>query len=123
MPILDGLKYEMQEDVRAAPSIKIIGVGGGGSNAVAHMMTGGLEGVEFHVLNTDLQALRSSPVPNRLAIGGKITHGRGAGGDPSIGGRPRSRTRSASARSCRAPTWSSSRPAWAAERAPAPLPW
>jgi len=85
MPILDGLKYEMQEDVRAAPSIKIIGVGGGGSNAVAHMMTGGLEGVEFHVLNTDLQALQSSPVPNRLAIGGKITHGRGAGGDPSIG--------------------------------------
>jgi cell division protein FtsZ len=85
MPILDGLKYEMQEDVRAAPSIKIIGVGGGGSNAVAHMMTGGLEGVEFHVLNTDLQALQTSPVPNRLSIGGKITHGRGAGGDPSIG--------------------------------------
>ncbi len=85
MPILDGLKFEMQEDVRATPSIKIIGVGGGGSNAVAHMMTGGLEGVEFHVVNTDLQALQTSPVPNRLSIGGKITHGRGAGGDPSIG--------------------------------------
>jgi cell division protein FtsZ len=85
MPVLDGLKYEMQEDVRAAANIKIIGVGGGGSNAVAHMMTGGLEGVEFHVLNTDLQALQASPAPNRLAIGGKITHGRGTGGDASIG--------------------------------------
>jgi cell division protein FtsZ len=49
------------------------------------MLTGGLDGVEFHVLNTDLQALQASPVPNRLAIGGKITHGRGTGGDPSIG--------------------------------------
>jgi cell division protein FtsZ len=85
MAVLDQLKYEMQEDVRAAASIKIIGVGGGGSNAVAHMMAGGLEGVEFYVLNTDVQALQASPVPNKLAIGGKITHGRGAGADPGIG--------------------------------------
>jgi cell division protein FtsZ len=85
MPVLDSLKYEMQEDVRAAANIKIIGVGGGGSNAVAHMMTGGLESVEFYVLNTDMQALQASPVPNKLAIGSKITQGRGAGGDPGIG--------------------------------------
>jgi cell division protein FtsZ len=85
MAVLDHLKYEMQEDVRAAANIKIIGVGGGGSNAVAHMMAGGLEGVEFYVLNTDVQALQASPVPNKLAIGGKITHGRGAGADPGIG--------------------------------------
>jgi len=81
MPILDGLKYEMQEDVRAAPSIKIIGVGGGGSNAVAHMMTGGLEGVEFHVLNTDLQALQSSPgaepAGNRRQDHARARRGRG----------------------------------------------
>ncbi len=85
MAVLDHLKYEMQEDVRAAANIKIIGVGGGGSNAVAHMMAGGLEGVEFYVINTDVQALQASPVPNKLAIGGKITHGRGAGADPAIG--------------------------------------
>ncbi|MGA2326046.1 MAG: cell division protein FtsZ [Bryobacteraceae bacterium] len=85
MPVLDSLKYEMQEDVRAAANIKIIGVGGGGANAVAHMMTGGLESVEFYVLNTDMQALQASPVPNKLAIGSKITQGRGAGGDPGIG--------------------------------------
>jgi cell division protein FtsZ len=85
-PKMDDLKYEMDdEDGGAAARIKVIGVGGGGSNAVAHMMASGLEGVEFHVLNTDIQALRASPVPNKLAIGCKITQGRGAGADPEIG--------------------------------------
>lgn len=80
------LKYEMEdEDGGATARIKVIGIGGGGSNAVAHMMASGLEGVEFHVLNTDVQALRASPVPNKLAIGCKVTHGRGAGADPEIG--------------------------------------
>ena len=82
---VDNLKYEMQDDTRPAAAIKVIGVGGGGSNAVAHMMNGGLEGVEFYVLNTDVQALQACPVPNKLAIGCKITHGRGAGADPSVG--------------------------------------
>lgn len=82
---IDGLKYEMQDDTRATAKIKVIGVGGGGSNAVAHMMGIGLDGVEFHVLNTDVQALQVCPVPNKLAIGGKMTHGRGAGADPDIG--------------------------------------
>jgi cell division protein FtsZ len=80
------LKYEMEdEDGGAAARIKVIGIGGGGSNAVAHMMASGLEGVEFHILNTDVQALRASPVPNKLAIGCKVTQGRGAGADPEIG--------------------------------------
>jgi cell division protein FtsZ len=79
------LKYEMEEERRAAARIKVIGVGGGGCNAVAHMLASGLEGVEFHVLNTDAQALGASPVPNKLAIGAKITQGRGAGADPEIG--------------------------------------
>jgi cell division protein FtsZ len=82
---VDDLKYEMQDDARPAANIKVIGVGGGGSNAVAHMMTRGLEGVEFYVLNTDVQALQACPVPNKLAIGCKLTHGRGAGSDPSVG--------------------------------------
>lgn len=82
---VENLKYEMQDDTRPVANIKVIGVGGGGSNAVAHMMSGGLEGVEFYVVNTDVQALQASSVPNKLAIGCKLTHGRGAGADPSIG--------------------------------------
>jgi len=81
---LNGLKYEIQEEFRGA-RIKVIGVGGGGSNAVARMIDEGLEGVEFHIMNTDLQALASSTVPNKLQIGSKITHGLGAGSDPAIG--------------------------------------
>ncbi|MGD0618196.1 MAG: cell division protein FtsZ [Bryobacteraceae bacterium] len=65
--------------------IKVIGVGGGGSNAVARMISEGLSGVEFHILNTDAQALNASPAPNKLAIGSKVTNGLGAGADPSTG--------------------------------------
>jgi len=85
MGVLDNLKYEMQDEVRPDARIKVVGVGGGGSNAVAHIMNGGLEGVEFYVLNTDVQALEASPVPNKLVIGRKIARGRGAGADPEIG--------------------------------------
>jgi cell division protein FtsZ len=81
---LNGLKYEIQEEFRGA-RIKVVGVGGGGSNAVARMIDEGLEGVEFHIMNTDLQALASSGVPNKLQIGCKITQGVGAGSDPAIG--------------------------------------
>jgi cell division protein FtsZ len=81
---LNGLKYEIQEEFRGA-RIKVVGVGGGGSNAVARMIDEGLEGVEFHIMNTDLQALASSSVPNKLQIGSKITQGLGAGSDPAIG--------------------------------------
>ena len=87
MSLLDAdLKYEMEEEFRGA-RIKVIGVGGGGSNAVARMIDEGLEGVEFHILNTDLQALTISSVPNKLQIGAKVTNGLGAGSDPSIGRR------------------------------------
>jgi cell division protein FtsZ len=82
----DALKFEVQEDqALLGTRIKVIGVGGGGSNAVARMMSEGVSGVEFHVLNTDLQALHASPVPNKLAIGRKVTNGLGAGADPAIG--------------------------------------
>jgi cell division protein FtsZ len=87
MSLLDAdLKYEIQDEFRGA-RIKVVGVGGGGSNAVARMIDEGLEGVEFHVINTDLQALNSSPAPNKLHIGSKITNGLGAGSDPSVGRR------------------------------------
>jgi cell division protein FtsZ len=81
-----GLKFEIQEEeTRTGTRFKVVGVGGGGSNAVARMMGEGLEGVEFHVVNTDLQALQASPVPNKLQIGSKLTHGLGAGSDPELG--------------------------------------
>jgi cell division protein FtsZ len=81
----EPLKFEVQDETLLGTRIKVIGVGGGGSNAVARMMSDGVTGVEFHVLNTDLQALQASPVQNKLAIGRKVTNGLGAGSDPSIG--------------------------------------
>jgi cell division protein FtsZ len=85
MSLLDAdLKYEIDEEFRGA-RIKVVGVGGGGSNAVGRMIDEGLDGVEFHVMNTDAQALASSSAPNKLQIGGKITNGLGAGSDPSVG--------------------------------------
>jgi cell division protein FtsZ len=82
---MEGLKFAIQDDIPTGTKIKVIGVGGGGSNAVARMISEGLSGVEFHILNTDAQALNASPAPNKLAIGSKITNGLGAGADPSTG--------------------------------------
>lgn len=65
--------------------IKIIGVGGGGSNAINRMIEAGIEGVEFLVANTDLQALMSSRAPVKIQIGEELTRGLGAGGDPELG--------------------------------------
>jgi len=65
--------------------IKVIGVGGGGSNAVNHMFNQGIKDVEFVVCNTDVQALKSSPVPNKLQIGVTLTDGLGAGANPEKG--------------------------------------
>ncbi len=67
--------------------IRVIGVGGGGSNAVNRMIRAELMGVEFIAVNTDAQALLQSDAPNKIRIGDKITRGLGAGGDPSIGQR------------------------------------
>ncbi len=82
---LEDLKYEIQDEVLSGARIKVIGVGGGGCNAVARMINEGLAGVEFYALNTDLQALDACRVPNKLQIGAKITKGLGAGSNPEIG--------------------------------------
>jgi cell division protein FtsZ len=81
----DPLKFEIQEESLGGTRIKVIGIGGGGSNAVNRMIEAGLGGVDFYVMNTDAQALRASKCPNRIAIGARITHGLGAGSDPEIG--------------------------------------
>ena len=66
-------------------NIKVIGVGGGGSNAVSRMVSSSMSGVEFIVVNTDAQALRHTPVENKIQIGEKLTKGLGAGANPEIG--------------------------------------
>ncbi|HMX63159.1 MAG TPA: cell division protein FtsZ, partial [Candidatus Sumerlaeota bacterium] len=65
--------------------IKVVGVGGGGCNAVDSMFDIGLQNVEFYVINSDLQALKRSKCPNRIQIGAEKTQGRGCGADPSLG--------------------------------------
>src|SRR5512145_760233 len=67
--------------------IKVVGVGGGGTNAVNRMIAEGLQGVEFVAINTDAQALMLSNAPKRVRIGDKLTRGLGAGGNPDIGER------------------------------------
>jgi cell division protein FtsZ len=65
--------------------IKVIGVGGGGSNAINHMFKQGIKGVDFIVCNTDSQALQNSPVPNKIQLGVNLTEGLGAGANPNVG--------------------------------------
>jgi len=67
--------------------IKVIGVGGGGGNAVNHMFRQGIVGVNFVVANTDHQALQMSPVPTKIQLGRNLTEGRGAGMNPEVGRR------------------------------------
>ena len=65
--------------------IKVIGVGGGGSNAINHMFKQGIKGVDFIVCNTDSQALENSAVPNKIQLGVSLTEGLGAGANPEVG--------------------------------------
>ena len=78
------LDEEMDENVT---TIKVIGVGGGGGNAVNRMVESGLSGVEFVAMNTDQQALLNSKATQKVQLGAKLTKGRGAGADPEIGQR------------------------------------
>jgi len=79
------LRLRLDDQVTAGARIKVVGVGGGGTNAVNRMVQVGLEGVEFIVANTDLQALQTSCAPVKLQIGSKLTKGLGAGADPNVG--------------------------------------
>jgi cell division protein FtsZ len=78
-----NLTFDLPKDQSSI--IKVIGVGGGGSNAVNHMFRQGIRGVEFIVCNTDAQALDASPVPSRIQLGYTLTEGRGAGSNPEKG--------------------------------------
>ena len=78
-----SFKFEMLKEQSAI--IKVIGVGGGGGNAVNHMYKQGISGVDFIVCNTDAQALELSSIPNKVQLGASLTEGMGAGADPSVG--------------------------------------
>jgi cell division protein FtsZ len=79
------VKFLLEDNVPSGANIKVIGVGGGGSNAVNRMIAAQLKGVEFIVVNTDLQALKMSNAPVKIQIGQKLTSGWGAGANPDIG--------------------------------------
>jgi cell division protein FtsZ len=81
----EALRLTLAPEARIAARIKVVGVGGGGSNAVDRMVEVGLGGVEFIVANTDVQALDHNKAGVKIQIGGKLTKGLGAGADPNIG--------------------------------------
>jgi cell division protein FtsZ len=85
--INDGIRVGFSEELRHGAKIRVIGVGGGGGNAVNRMIAAKLEGVEFMVANTDLQALKASHAPVKIQLGAKLTKGLGAGANPEIGRR------------------------------------
>lgn len=79
--------FELEENVNIGANIKVVGVGGGGSNAIATMIEGGMAGVEFVVANTDIQALNSSKAGYKIQLGADLTKGLGAGANPDVGRR------------------------------------
>ena len=81
----EDVRISYIEDTRNDAKIKVIGVGGGGGNAVNRMIDAGMEGIEFVVANTDLQALRMSRAPVKIQLGVKLTNGLGAGANPEVG--------------------------------------
>jgi cell division protein FtsZ len=81
----DALRIHYHDETKSSARIKVIGVGGGGNNAVNRMIAAGVEGVEFIAANTDAQALEQSQAPVKLQLGVKLTSGLGAGANPDIG--------------------------------------
>lgn len=81
----ENLKFEIQDESHTPTRIKVIGIGGAGSNAVSRMVEQGPEGVEYYILNTDHRALDASPVSNKHLLGAKTGGGRGTGANPAVG--------------------------------------
>src|SRR2546423_13053467 len=86
MPNARGINIIIEDEPPITGArIKVIGVGGGGGNAVNRMIDAGIEGIDFVVANTDLQALKRSHAPVKIQLGGRLTKGLGAGADPEVG--------------------------------------
>ena len=102
--------FEFELDGSQFANIKVVGVGGGGNNAVNRMIHANLQGVHFIAMNTDAQALQLSEAPDKIQLGEKLTKGLGAGSNPEIGQLPRRKA----GRIRRSPVliWCLSPPAW-----------
>src|SRR3990167_315228 len=84
---MSSIMFDVAETLLDNAVIKVLGIGGGGSNAVEHMLTQNIEGVEFYCANTDAQALRNCTSRNVIQLGAQLTKGLGAGANPEIGKR------------------------------------
>ena len=85
MPQVEEMRIQYQDEIPRGARIKVIGVGGGGGNAVNRMISARVEGVEFIAANTDRQALQLSQAPVKLQLGTRLTSGLGAGANPDVG--------------------------------------
>ena len=85
MPNNEGVMFQFEEALDQAAKIRVIGVGGGGGNAVNTMIQSCVDGVEFITANTDAQALRRSDASMKIQLGGLLTKGLGAGANPELG--------------------------------------
>src|SRR5437763_15850876 len=83
-----SIRISFNEEARNDAKLKVIGIGGGGGNAVNRMIDAGIEGIEFIVANTDLQALRLSHPPVKLQLGVMLTNGLGGGATPEVERKP-----------------------------------
>ncbi len=87
MSAIEGVTIDFEMPTNQSSQIKVMGVGGGGSNAVNYMFENGIKGVDFVICNTDAQALEASLVPIKIQLGIDLTEGLGAGSNPDVGRR------------------------------------
>ena len=114
--------FQFETGLDNVVNIKVVGIGGGGNNAVNRMISSGIQGVEFIAINTDKQALQYSGAPTKIQIGEKITKGQGAGSDPMRGQKAAEESKDEIASALEgAHNGSSSPQAWAAAPARAQL--
>ena len=109
--------FEFEQGLDNVVNIKVIGVGGGGGNAVNRMVESGVQGVEFISINTDMQALNFSQAGTKIQIGEKLTKGQGAGANPEIGRKAAEESKDQISAALQNTNMYSSPPAWAAARA------
>ena len=116
------MPFEIDNQIDDDVIIKVIGVGGGGGNAVDRMVVSGVQGVEFITINTDKQALNRSRATQKIQIGEKITRGKGAGSKPEVGEKPPKKAAKPLLPPFVVPIWCSSPQVWAAVPVPVQLP-
>ena len=109
------MPFELENNLDNIVQIKVIGVGGGGGNALDRMVTSGVKCVEFVSVNTDKQALQRSKAGTKIQIGEKITSGKGAGSKPEIGQKSAEESREEIAQAIKEQIWSLLQPEWVEE--------